>query len=77
MNDKVFLNELWIYAYKHQIDGYPLGHPRRTGFKPIVVTIPDGKGGVNRERTLEHYTSFSPEDKALLLAVSPSDGEQR
>lgn len=68
MTDEAFLNELWIYCYKTQIDGYPLGHPARTNFKPIVTTL--GRPGMplNREKilTLPAY-NFSAEDRDLLL----------
>lgn len=73
MTEQAFYNELWIACYKTQIDGYPLGHPCRTNFTPIVsVKIKREDGTYNREGTLEMY-SFGPEDKALLLAASPEE----
>ena len=69
MNDAAFYNELWIACYKAQIDGYPLGHPCRTNFKPIVPVKENRDGTYNRVGTLEMAGySFSDEDKALLLA---------
>lgn len=73
MKDGAFRNELWINAYKNQIDGYPMGHPRRTNFRPIVSTVPkgDGTGTCNRQRTLDGtaYT-FTDEERELLLDES-------
>lgn len=43
--------------------------PRAQGAAPsLPLTIPDGNGGIDRQKTLEHYTSFSDEDRAILLA---------
>jgi hypothetical protein len=53
ISDEQFLKELEINCYCNQISGYPVGHPARMRFRPIIVTIPDGKGGYNRERTSE------------------------
>lgn len=66
MTDEQFWNELWIYSYKAQIDGYPLGHPRRANFRPIVTAIGNP---VNREATLAMvgYEGFSEDDRKLLL----------
>lgn len=67
MTEDQFKNELWIACYIAQIDGYPLGHPKRTNFKPIVPRIPD-----NREKTLDmapYAEKFTAEDKALLLKM--------
>jgi hypothetical protein len=66
MTDQEFLNELWINAYTNQIDGYPLGHPRRTNFKPILVTF--GGAAPNRELCVNAtaYT-FTDEQKKILL----------
>ena len=77
VSDKLFLNELHINCYCNQISGYPVGHPRRVNFKPIVVTIPDGNGGYNRERTIDGpaYT-FTDEQRATLLAAAEPDGRQ-
>lgn len=64
MTDAAFNNELWIYCYKNQIDGYPLGHPCRTNFHPIVPTVPS-----SRQKTLDLavYSGFSQEDRTALL----------
>lgn len=66
----LFINELWINAYRNQIDGYPVGHPSRVNFQPETAVSRDKtqSGGINREETLEltMYT-FTPEQKALLL----------
>jgi hypothetical protein len=70
VSDELFFNELWINCYRNQMDGYAVGSPQRVDFKPIVVTIPDGKGSYNRPRTLDGpaYT-FTEEQKAILLAT--------
>lgn len=62
MTDEEFYNELWIYCYVRQIDGYPLGHPKRTNFKPIVPT------NVTRKETLDmsYYDGFTAEQKEAL-----------
>jgi hypothetical protein len=64
MTDEAFLNELWINSYTNQIDGYPLGHPRRTNFKPIIVTFGHP---VDRERTLGAPSYTFTEDQKKLL----------
>lgn len=70
MTDELFMNELRIRAYIDQIGGYPLGHPRRVNFKPIVPVVNTSDGKVIREATLNLscYHDFSAEDRALLLA---------
>jgi hypothetical protein len=69
MTDAAFFNELWIACYKTQIDGYPLGHPKRTDFQPIVPFKRNEDGTYNRAGTLEMAGySFTDEQKALLLA---------
>lgn len=70
MSDAAFNNELWIACYKMQIDGYPLGHPSRTNFKPIVTFKRSADGTFNREGTLEmalYADYFTPEQKQELL----------
>ena len=69
MTDDEFLNELWIYNYIHQIDGWPMGNPNRKDFKPIVVFKRHNDGRVNRRETVEmsEYVDFTGEQKAVLL----------
>lgn len=71
MNEAAFYNELWIYCYKTQIDGYPLGHPNRTNFRPIVPTKANEDGTYNRAGTLEmpSYHLFSADDRQKLLVT--------
>lgn len=65
MTDSAFRNELWICCYKSQIDGYPLGHPGRMNFQPIVTFTDDRLTALN----LPSYAGkFTPEETALLLA---------
>ncbi len=66
MTDHQFLVELRIRAYIDQIDGYPLGHPSREYFSPIVPTL--GGETVNREGTLALpcYHNFTDEERAKL-----------
>ena len=78
MTEQAFYNELWIACYKAQIDGYPLGHPNRTNFMPIVPVKMKRDGTYNREGTLEMTAySFTPEDKVLLLRAADEDGKER
>lgn len=67
MDDAAFRNELWIYSYKAQIDGYYFGWPQRKNFHPIVVM--EG----TREATLELpvYSGLTPFQKALMLNTNP------
>lgn len=70
MTDKQFMNELWIRGYIDQIAGYPLGHPGRENFNPIIPFNQDSDNGpVNRERTLENpcYHLFTADDRKMLL----------
>jgi hypothetical protein len=79
MTDRQFMVELRIRAYIDQIAGYPLGHPGRENFRPIVPTHQTGAGGehlsspeplrINRKLTLELpcYHNFTEEDRKLLL----------
>lgn len=71
MTEPQFKNELWIRCYMDQIDGYPLGHTKRTGFKPIVPFIPN-----DREKTLAmsvYAGKFTPEQRVLLLDETVSE----
>ena len=73
MTDHQFMVELWIRAYRDQIDGYPMGHPGRENFEPMYPYNLDSKDGpVNREKTLENpcYHTFTAEERALLLKRS-------
>lgn len=70
MTDHQFVVELRIRAYIDQISGYPLGHPAREDFSPIVPTIGDP---INREATLDlaaFSSSFSDEQKKKMLERS-------
>lgn len=69
MTNDIFRNELWIRAYMDQIEGYPLGHPKRVNFQPIVPEIEDN-GVLNRAATLllACYQVFTEEDRSTLLA---------
>lgn len=68
MTDHAFLVELHIRAYMDQVDGYPLGHPSREKFKPIVAMFHDKDGKIDRARTLENsFHNFSTGDVALLM----------
>jgi len=70
MTDHQFMVELRIRAYIDQIDDYPLGHPKRENFKPLVPANYDSDDApVNREMTLGNpcYHKFTAEDRELLL----------
>lgn len=72
MTDEQFLTELRIRAYTDQIAGYPLGHPARENFEPIIPRALDtNEGPLNRKVTLEFpcYHNFTKEDHKLLLKV--------
>lgn len=73
MTDQQFKAELYVRAYKAQIDGYPFGHPRRQDFKPIVPTISEAGGQLNRQRTIEGGTfgKFSDAERFMLLDTEP------
>jgi len=68
MTDAQFATELRINAYVNQIAGYPLGHPARENFKPIVVTFRKPDGSFDRRRTLDlpAYT-FTADQQAMML----------
>ena len=73
MNDATFYNELWIACYKAQIDGYPIGHPNRMNFQPIVPYKKNEDGTYNRADTLDmasYSWVFAPKARALLLETS-------
>ena len=63
MTDEQFKAELRIRSYIDQIDGYPLGHPARANFRPIIAVLG------TREATLDlpQYSTFTPEQRILLL----------
>lgn len=63
MSDEAFMHELWIYCYCHQIDGYPLGHPTRANFHPIVPYKRNADLTYDRQGTLEMstYSDFTAE----------------
>lgn len=65
MTDDAFYNELWIACYRSQIDGYPLGHPNRINFKPIVPVVRKEDRTYNREKTLmlSAYGSYFTDDQ--------------
>ncbi len=68
MTDAQFRNELWILCYIDQIDGYPIGDPGRTDFRPIVPLVE--RDFLNREKTLKlssYAGKFTPEDLKILL----------
>lgn len=69
ISDICFQNELWINAFKNQVDGYAFGDPGRIDFRPItpIVGTPDGSD-INRAETINgpSYT-FTDEQKAALL----------
>lgn len=70
MTNEQFLTELRIRAYIDQIAGYPLGHPARKDFEPIVPDLLNtNEGPLNRKLTLEFpcYHNFTKEDRELLL----------
>jgi len=67
MTDETFVDELYIRAYIDQIDGYPIGHPARKHFSPIIPINNNPDGSVNREATLENYHTFTDEQKQVLL----------
>lgn len=73
MTDQQFKAELYIRAYKAQIDGYPFGHPRRQSFQPIIPIIEERGGRLNRQRTIEGGTfgKFSDAERYLLLDTEP------
>lgn len=79
MTDHQFMNELWIRAYIDQIEGYPLGHPGRENFVPIVPSCRDSNDGpVNRENTLDCpcYDRFTSEDREALLKREDAGGSE-
>lgn len=68
MTDEAFQNELWVACYKAQIDGYPLGHPSRTNFQPIVPRK------ATRKDTLDmgYYANlFTADDRRVLESEEP------
>ena len=70
MSDKQFQTELWIRSWIDQIGGYPVGSPKRIkAFDPIVMTLDNPDGSVDREGTLDgpFFGVFAPEERAVLL----------
>ena len=65
MDDAAFRNEMWIVCYKSQIDGYPLGHPNRVNFKPIVPMMGTRAGTLDMA---VYANCFTEEQKKLLLS---------
>lgn len=49
ISDEQFKEELRVNAFINQVQGYPVGS-RRMSFKPILVTFPDGNGGIDRPK---------------------------
>lgn len=69
VSEEQFAKELWINCYCNQITGYPVGHPQRMHFEPIIPVFRNSDGTYNRERTIDGpaYT-FTDEQKQILLA---------
>jgi outer membrane protein assembly factor BamE (lipoprotein component of BamABCDE complex) len=70
MSDDCFYNELWIYCYLQQINGFQVGSQQRINFRPIVTVKYNEDGTINRSGTLEMpvYCLLSIDDRAALLA---------
>ncbi len=69
MSDEQFVAELQIYCYLRQIGGYPIGHPNRIGFQPVVPVAWLPSGHVDRKGTIDSgiYGDFSPNEVHALL----------
>lgn len=70
MTDAQFRTELRIRAYIDQIDGYPLGHPKRATFNPLFPVCEGVHGKIERQKTLNMpvFAGFTADQRELLLA---------